>query len=292
METKHDGLAEQFEKQRPHLQAVAFRMLGSMSEADDAVQEGWLHLSRSDAAAIENMGGWLTTTVARICLDMLRSRKSRREEPFDADLAGPLLDIDDTTDPEQGAVLADSVGLALLVVLETLSPAERLAFVLHDMFAVPFEEIGNIIGKSTLAARQLASRARRRVRGVATVADEDFVPQREVVSAFLAAAHNGDFTALLTILDPDIKVRADATARSLGAQREVRGATAVLGTFLGRAQAARLALVDGKVGMVWAKEGQVRVVFDLTIRDGRIAEINLIADHDRLSEMHWIILES
>ena len=241
---EHEWLAERFEANRTHLRAVAYRMLGSLSEADDAVQEAWLRLSRSDTSGVENLGGWLTTVVARVCLDMLRSRKSRREEPLDAHVPEPIVSREDGIDPEHEALLADSVGLALLVVLETLAPAERLAFVLHDMFAVPFDEIAPIVGRSPTAARQLASRARRRVQGAATVPDADLTRQREVVDAFLAASRGGDFDALLAVLDPDVVLRADRAAVPAGASREVRGAAAVaeqalLGACPGRTTGAR-----------------------------------------------------
>src|SRR6266478_4770740 len=230
---EHDWLAEQFEANRSHLQAVAYRMLGSLSEADDAVQESWLHLSRSDTSGVENLGGWLTTVVARICLDMLRSRNSRREEPLEASVPEPIMSREDGIDPEDEALLADSVGLALLVVLDTLTPAERLAFVLHDVFAMPFDEIAPIVERSETATRQLASRARRRVQGAATVKDADLTYQREVVDAFLAASREGSFDALL---DPDVVFRHDHTAVPAGASREVRGAASVARQFSGRAQ--------------------------------------------------------
>src|SRR6266478_258105 len=226
-------LAERFEAHRTNLKAVAYRMLGSLSEADDAVQEAWLRLSRSDTSGVENLGGWLTTVVARVCLDQLRSRKARGEEPVGARVPDPIVSREDGIDPEQEALLADSVGLALLVVLETLAPAERLAFVLHDMFALPFEEIAPIVERSPTAARQLASRARRRVQGAATVKDADLTYQREVVDAFLAASREGSFDALL---DPDVVFRHDHTAVPAGASREVRGAASVARQFSGRAQ--------------------------------------------------------
>ena len=236
---EHEWLAEQFEAERPHLRAVAYRMLGSSTEADDAVQESWLRLSRSDTSGVENLGGWLTTVVARICLDMLRSRNSRREESLEASVPEPITSRESGIDPEQEALLADSVGLALLVVLDTLNPAERLAFVLHDIFAVPFDEIAPIVERSPTATRQLASRARRRVRGVATVKDADLTYQREVVDAFLAASRAGNFDALLAVLDPDVVFRHDRTAVPAGASREVRGAAgrgqAVLRTCPGSA---------------------------------------------------------
>ncbi len=233
-------------------------MLGSVSEADDAVQEAWLRLSRADASEIENLGGWLTTVVARVCLDMLRSRTSRREEPLGPGLPEPIAGDGDALDPEHAAVLADSVGLAMLVVLDTLPPAERLAFVLHDMFAVPFDEIAPIVGRSPDAARQLASRARRRVQGASADPVADRARQREVVEAFLAAARDGRFDALLALLDPDVVVRADRAAVQAGASEEVRGAEAVAGTFSGRARAARAALVGGAVGLVWMQQGQAQ----------------------------------
>src|SRR5437870_5514180 len=222
-----DWLAERFEESRAHLRAVAYRMLGSGSEADDAVQEAWLRVSRSDPSDVENLGGWLTTIVARLCLDMLRSRTARREEPLDADVLGPVVGREDSTDPEREALLADAVGPALLVVLETLAPSERVAFVLHDMFDLPFDEIAPIVGRTPAAARQLASRARRRVQGAAAVPDADLTRQRAVVDAFLAASRGGDFDALLAVLDPDVVLRADGTAVQAGASKEVRGAAAV-----------------------------------------------------------------
>src|SRR5437588_645109 len=260
----HDWLAGQFEANRTHLRAVAYRMLGSLSEADDAVQESWLHLSRSGTIGVDNVGGWLTTVVARVCLDMLRSRKSRREEPLGAHVPEPFVSAEDGIDPEHEALLADSVGPALLVVLETLAPAERLAFVLHDMFAVPFDEIAAIVGRSPAAARQLASRARRRVQGAGTEdPPADRARQRAVVDAFLAASRGGDFDALLALLDPDVVLRADqAAVRSGGIAEEVRGAAAVAETFAGRARAAQPALVDGAVGLAWAPGGHPKAVFD------------------------------
>src|SRR6266571_4966583 len=232
----HEWLAERFEEHRTHLRAVAYRMLGSLSEADDAVQESWLRLSRSDPSGIENLGGWLTTVVARVCLNVLRSRESRREEPMSVRVPDPIVGREDEFDPDHGVLLSDSVGLALLVVLETLAPAERLAFVLHDMFAVPFDEIAPMVGRSPTAARQLASRARRRVQGAAAVPDTDLRRQREVVDAFLAAARDGDFDALLAVLDPDVVLRADRAAVHAGASREVRSAPAVAKQFSGRAR--------------------------------------------------------
>src|SRR5713226_2171923 len=281
---ENDVLADRFEASRNHLRAVAYRMLGSMSEADDAVQEAWLRVSRSGTSGVENLGGWLTTVVARVCLDLLRSRKSRREEPLGVHLQDPI------ANPEYEAVLADSVGLALLVVLETLAPAERLAFVLHDMFAVPFDEIAPIVGRSPAAARQLASRARRRVQGAATVPDTDRARQREVVDAFLAASRGGHFGALLALLDPDVVLRADRAAVDMGSSQEVRGAAAVAETFSGRARVAQLALIDGAVGAVWAPGGRPRVVFSFTITGGKIVEIDLLADRQRLRQIDLAIL--
>jgi RNA polymerase sigma-70 factor (ECF subfamily) len=285
-----NGLAERFEENRTRLRAVAYRMLGSVSEADDAVQEAWLRLSRSDTNGVENLGGWLTTIVARVCLDMLRSRKSRRDEPMSAQVFEPTVPRDEGSDPEHEALLADSVGLALLVVLETLTPAERLAFVLHDLFAVPFKEIAPIVGRSPAAARQLASRARRRVQGATTDREVDLSRQRAVVDAFLAASRGGDLEALLVVLDPDVVLRADRAAVQAGASREVRGAAAVAQTFLGRARAAQLALVNGVPGAVWAPGGQPRVVFGFTITRGRIVEIDLLADRDDLRDLDLAIL--
>ena len=292
MDNKRDWLAQRFEAERPHLRAVAYRMLGSISEADDAVQESWLRLSRADTSGVENLGGWLTTVVARVCLDMLRSRKSRREEPLDAHLPDPMMSIEDGIDPEQEALLADSVGLALLVVLETLAPAERLAFVLHDLFAVPFEEIAPIVGRSPTAARQLASRARRRVQGAATVEDVDLTRQRAVVDAFLAASRNGDFDALLALLDPNVVFRADRAAVSTGASEEVRGASDVAKQFAGRARFAQPALINGAVGLVWAAGGRPRATFGFTITSGKIVEINLISDPERLGELDLVMLNN
>ena len=287
---EHEWLSEQFEKHRTHLRAVAYRMLGSQSDADDAVQESWLRLSRSDTSGVENLGGWLTTVVARVCLDMLRSRKSRREESLDAHVPEPLVSRGDGIDPEREALLADSVGLALLVVLDTLAPAERIAFVLHDMFDVPFDEIAPIVGRSPTAARQLASRARRRVQGAAPGPEADLARQREVVDAFLAASRGGDFDALLAVLDPDVVFRADGAAVQMGAEAVVRGATAVAGTFSRRARFAQPALVNGAAGLVWAPGGQPRAVFGFTIARGKIVEINLIADPERLRQLDLTVL--
>jgi len=284
-------LADRFEAQRGHLRAVAYRMLGSLSEADDAVQEAWLRLSRSDTSEVANLGGWLTTVVARVCLNMLQSRRSRREEPLDGHAPDPVASRGNESDPEQQALLADSVGLALLVVLDALTPAERLAFVLHDMFAVPFEEIAPIVERTPAATRQLASRARRRVQGKDTVPETDPGRQRQVVEAFLAASRGGDFDALLAILDPDVVLRADNAAVRMGASGEVRGARAVAGTFSGRAQAARLALVNGAPAAVWAVDGKPRMVFTFTIIQGGIVAIDMVADREHLSELDLTMLD-
>lgn len=287
-----DWLAARFEQDRGRLRAVALRVLGSSAEADDAVQEAWLRLSRSDVSEVGNLSGWLTTVVGRICLDMLRSRGTRREDLLDnaADTDLPPVGGTAGPDPEQEAVLADSVGLALLVVLDTLTPAERLAFVLHDMFAVPFDELAPVIGKSPDAARQLASRARRRVQGQAPTGDTDQARRREVVEAFLSAAREGRFEALVTLLDPDVVMRADATAVSYGSTSGKRGATAVAGYWNGMAAEARTALLDGVVNAVWAPKGKVRVALAFTIVDGRIAAIDLTADKDRLADLDVALL--
>jgi RNA polymerase sigma-70 factor (ECF subfamily) len=296
---EHDHLAEQFEANRSHLRAVAYRMLGSLSEADDAVQESWLRLSRSGTSGVENLGGWLTTVVARVCLDMLRSRKSRHEEPLAARIPDPIARRESGTDPEYEALLADSVGLALLVVLETLAPAERLAFVLHDVFAVPFEEIAPIVERSPTATRQLASRARRRVHGAgmregaATGSNTELTRQREVVDAFLAAARGGDFDALLAVLDPEVVLRSDRPALPSGALRETRGAAAVARrAMVGGARAAQPALVNGAVGVVVAPRGRLLMVLVFTISGGKIVEIDAVADPERLRRLDLAVLTS
>ena len=288
---RHDWLADRFEENRTRLRALAYRMLGSPSEADDAVQEAWLRLSRSGPSGVENPGGWLTTAVARVCLDMLRSRRSRREDPLEAHAPEPVLGREDGTDPESEALLGDSVGLALLVVLDTLAPAERVAFVLHDMFAVPFKGIAPIVGRSPAATRQLASRARRRVRGGGSVIDADLARRRQVVDAFLAASRDGDFKALLAVLDPDVVLRADGAAVHMGATKEVRGAASVAETFSGRARAARPAMVDGAVGAVWSQGGRPRVVFDIQVSRGKIVEIDMLADPERLGRLQLEVLD-
>jgi len=291
--SEHDWLAERFEENRPHLRAVAYRMLGSSAEADDAVQEAWLRLSRAGTGGVENLGGWLTTIVARVALNMLRSRTLRREEPMDPPTSGQPVTPPNGADPEHEAVLADSVGLALLVVLDTLTPAERLAFVLHDMFAVPFEEIAPIVERSPVATRQLASRARRRVQEAGPGDPPGEISRRrEVVAAFLAASREGDFDALLTMLDPDIVLRADSAAAQMGADAEAIGARAVAGIFSGRAKALRPALIDGAPGAVWTYRGETRVVFAFTIADGTITAIEQIADPERIARFEVIPLKA
>ena len=303
-------LGDRFEANRKHLYRVAYRMLGSPGEAEDAVQEAWLRLSRAGAEDVDNLSGWLTTVVARVCLDMLRSRKARREEPLEAsDEKGgeerPVATVaaaagQGTIDPEQEVLLADSVGLALLVVLQTLAPAERVAFVLHDMFDVPFDEIAPIVGRSPTAARQLASRARRRVQGVSEVPGANRSRQREIVDAFLTASRGGDFGALLAVLDPDVVLHADrlavegsraAVARGAPAlSPEIRGAEAVAKTFAGRARGAQPALIDGVAGLVWAPGGVPRAVFNFTLAGGKIVAIDLVADPEHLGELDVTIL--
>jgi RNA polymerase sigma-70 factor (ECF subfamily) len=288
------SLAERFEEHRSHLRAVAYRMLGSLSEADDAVQEAWLRLSRSDAAEIENLGGWLTTVVARVSLNVLRSRRTRREEPLGPHVPDPIVDRADGTNPEHEALLADSVGLALLVVLETLSPAERLAFVLHDMFSVPFEDIARMLERSPEAVRQLASRGRRRVSGAAPPPDTDLDRQREVIEAFYAAARRGDFDALVAVLDPDVVLRADAGGVP-GLSREVRGAEPVASQAL---MFSRLdldlhpALVNGAAGVAATRDGEPFSVMACTVRGSRIAEMDILADPERLKTLDLTVLES
>jgi RNA polymerase sigma factor (sigma-70 family) len=287
-------LADQFEQHRPHLRAVAYRMLGSLSEADDAVQDAWLRLSRSEASAIENLGGWLTTVVARVCLNMLRARNVRREESLEVHLPDPLVSPEGELQPEEEALLADSVGLALQVVLDSLAPAERLAFVLHDMFALPFEEIAPMIGRNPAAARQLASRARRRVKGAAIPEpDPDLARQREVVDAFFAAARGGDFDALVAVLDPNVVLRADFGPRRPAASTVIRGAAAVARQArLGANPAAQLhpALVNGAAGVVVTVRGRPFVVMAFTVAAGKIVEIDVIADPDRVRRIAAAVL--
>lgn len=285
-------LAGRFEAHRGRLKAVAYRMLGSLAEAEDAVQETWLRLSRSDAGEVENLGGWLTTVVGRVCLDLLRARTTRREEPLETHLPDPVVSHADGLDPEQAALVADSVGLALLVVLESLGPTERLAFVLHDMFGVPYEEIAPLVGRSATAARQLASRARRRVRGAAPVPDRDLGRQREIVDAFVAAAREGDFDALVALLDPDVVLRADrgVVLGRQGGFGELRGAAEVAGQAMAfrrhdPAASSHPALVNGVAGAVNLVEGRPWSVMSFTISGGRIVAIDILADPGRVARL-------
>jgi RNA polymerase sigma factor (sigma-70 family) len=288
---ERDWLAEQFEEHRGHLRAVAYRMLGSLSEADDAVQESWLRLSRTDASEVENLRAWLTTVVARVSLNVLRSRRTRREEPLDVRVPDPVVTRDDGTLPEHEALLADSVGLALLVVLDTLGPAERLAFVLHDLFGVPFQEIAEMVDRSPAAARQLASRARRRVQGAAPVPDADLAAQRRVVDAFFAAARDGDFDALVAVLHPDVVSRGDGGP---GASAVVRGARQVASralTYAGLAPFVRPALINGAAGAVVAPRGEPFSVLGFTVAGGRIVEIDAITEPERLRALDLAVLD-
>ena len=280
-----EQLTAEFEEQRPHLRAVAYRMLGSVSEADDAVQEAWPRVTRADTSEVENMRAWLTTVVARVSLDMLRSRRSKREEPFGAHVPEPVVSDHDGSHPEHEALLADSVGLALLVVLETLNPAERLAYVLHDMFAVPFDDIAPIVERSPAATRQLASRARRRVDAEATVPDPDLDRQREVVEAFMAASREGDFEGLVAVLHPDVVLRADIAR---GVSRQVRGAEAVAEQarmYRERERFSRPVLVNGAAGILVASEEQTYAVLGMTVADGKIVAIDILADPERLERL-------
>lgn len=291
--TGSDFLAQQFEANRRHLRAVAYRMLGSLTEADDAVQEAWLKLSRTDPDNIENLCGWLTTVVARVCLDMLRSRSSRREEPIEAKLPEPA-DRTSAADPESEAQMADSVGLALMVVLDRLSPPERLAFVLHDVFALPFEEIAPVLGRSPVAARQLASRARRRVQGSGNVHDARLTRQRGMASAFLNAIRSGDLEGLITLLDPEVEVRADQFAVPAGVPREIRGARIAAQqaiTFSRGATAARLALIDGVPGLIVAPRGKLTRILRFSFSENAIAQLEVLADPAVLAEMQIAILD-
>jgi RNA polymerase sigma factor (sigma-70 family) len=291
---EQEWLATRFEEHRSRLRAVAYRMLGSLSEADDAVQDTWIRLSRIDADEVENLGGWLTTVLARVCLNMLRSRQTRREEPFGPHVPEPIVDSVAGMDPEHEVLLADSVGLALLVVLETLAPAERLAFVLHDMFAVPFDQIAPIVDRSPEAARQLASRARRRVRGSAPVGDADPEQQRQVVEAFLAAAREGHFDALVALLDPDVVLRADSGPGLPRATIEVRGAAEVAGRALTYARLQLLnrpVLVNGVLGMMAYRDGRPFSVGAITVRGGRIVEMDILADPERLRRLDLTAVE-
>jgi RNA polymerase sigma-70 factor (ECF subfamily) len=291
---ERDWLADRFEEHRPHLRAVAYRMLGSLAEADDAVQDAWLRLSRAGAGEVENLGGWLTTIVARICLNMLRSRATRREEPLEAHLPDPVISPEGSLQPEEEALLADSVGLALLVVLDSLSPAERLAFVLHDMFDLPFDEIAPMVGRSPTAARQLASRARRRVKGAEIPApDPDLARQRDVVDAFFRAARGGDFDGLVALLDPDVVLRSDFGAGRPAAARVTHGAAAVARQALIAAlPTAQLhpALVNGAAGVVVTVRGRPFAVLGFTVTDGKIVEIDAIADPDRVRRIAAAVL--
>lgn len=290
-------LAGKFEENRGHLRAVAYRMLGSVNEADDAVQEAWLRLSRSNSDAIENLGGWLTTVLARVCLDMLRSRSSRKEEALDTQMTEPAAKRNVSTNPEQETLLADSVGIALHIVLERLDQAERLAFVLHDMFAVPFDEIASIVGRSPEAARQLASRARRRVQGAPTVPKASFNEQRELVNAFLTALRAGDFEGLLAVLDPDVMVRIDEAATGSGAPRVIRGAQNwAKGAVAFSRQLAggtiQPMLVNGEIGLVWAPGGHISRILRFAVADGRIATVDIIAEQQRISEFELAVWNS
>jgi RNA polymerase sigma factor (sigma-70 family) len=290
-----EWLAERFEQNRAHLRAVAYRMLGSLSEADDAVQEAWLRLSRSDTSDVQNLTGWLTTVVGRVCLDVLRARRARREEPLGVHVPDPIVSREGRTDPEHQALLADSVGLALLVVLQTLAPAERLAFVLHDMFAVPFDQIAAVLDRSPNAARLLASRARRRVHATAATPDTDLAHQREVVDAFFTASREGDLDALVALLDPDVVARADYGAAPAGALRQVRGASTVAKQALGFSRLvpfAQPALVNGTAGAVVAPQGQPTTIMGFTIRRGKITEINILADPARLRLLDLTVLNN
>ena len=287
---RNDWLAERFEQHRGHLRAVAYRMLGSLADADDAVQESWIRLSRADTSAVENLSAWLTTVVARVCLNELRARRAHREESLDTHVPDPIVGPEAGLDPERQAVLADSVGLALLVVLETLAPAERLAFVLHDMFGVSFDEIATILGRSSTAARQLASRARRRVLGSQRGPDTDLAGQRQVVVAFFAAAHRGEFEALIAVLDPDATLRADAGALRPAASRVLHGAEAVASQALMFSRPLSTvypAVVNGAAGVLVVVDGRPFSLMAFTVRGGRLVEINAVTDPQRLGQLDW-----
>ncbi len=286
MNNEHDRLADRFESYRTHLQAAAYRMLGSLSEAEDAVQEAWFRLSRSDSSGIENLGGWLTAVVSRVCLDMLRSRRSRREDSIESRLTETIASRESTCDPEREALLSEEVGVALMVVLDRLSPAERVAYVLHDIFAMSFAEIAAVLGKSEAATRQLASRSRRRIRGAEMSRGAELSGHRELVSAFLAAARAGDFESLLTMLDPDVALRDD---RGTGVPRVTRGAEALARQVSGKAQSAQAALVDGEPGAIAAPRGRLLYVLRFTIVSGKIAEVDLISDVDRIRGLELAI---
>lgn len=283
-------LAEQFEAHRAHLLGVAYRVLGAGGEAQDAVQEAWLRLQRTGTAGVDNLGGWLTTVVARVCLDMLRRRAARREEPLDAHAR----DAGGGPEPEAEAVLAESVGRALLVVLDTLTPPERIAFVLHDLFAVPFEDVGTVLDRSPAAARQLASRARRRVRTAGPGADDptDAARREGAVRAFLAAARGGDFGGLLAVLDPDVVLRADAAVPALGGVERLRGRDEVARAFLGKAQTAHAALVDGAPGAAFTPDGRVRAAMEFVLRDGRISAVEIVTDPEVVQALDVVLLEN
>ncbi len=286
---EHDELAARFEADREHLRAVAYRMLGSLSEAEDAVQEAWLRLDRADTSAVQNLTGWLTTVVSRVCLDMLRARKARREDPIGQQVSDQ---VPDTSDPEQEAVQADAVGRALLVVLDALGPAERVALVLHDMFAVPFDQIADVLERSAVAAKKLASRARQRVQGTPVVSPTELARQREVVDAFLAASRGGDMTALLAVLAPDVVRRADRIALGPGVPAEIRGARQVAGEIATRySPLSEPVLVNGAVGMVVAPRGRLRFALTVTVADGKIAEYEVIAEPSRLRELTFAVLD-
>lgn len=285
-------LAEQFKANRRHLRAVAYRMLGSMSEAEDAVQEAWIRLSRAEGSDVRNLGGWLTTVVSRICLDMLRARKQRREDPLGPGIPEPSVSHADPGGFEHEAMLADSVGLAMLVVLQKLAPAERIAFVLHDMFDLSFDEIAPIVDRSPAAARQLASRARRRIQGRPSPDESELAANRSIVGAFLTASRTGDLSGLLAVLDPDVVMRADAAALRLGAvSQEVRGVDAVATYFSGRARNAHVGLFDDAIGVIVAPDGDLLLVLEIAIRDGRIVEISSVADRTTLAEMEMSVLQ-
>ena len=291
MEQQQEWLAQRFEEHRPHLRAVAYRMLGSVSEADDAVQDAWIRLSRSETSEVQNLGAWLTTVVARVALNMLRSRKARREQPLDVHVPDPIVDPADGTNPEHEALLADAVGLALLVVLETLTPPERLAFVLHDMFAVPFEQIATILDRSPDAARQLASRGRRRVRGSAPVPDADLSAQWEVVEAFLAAARDGDLARLVAVLDPDVVLRADGGLEGISSYVEGAETVASQAIMWSRADLTiRRALINGAAGVVSMRDGEPFSVVAVTVRGGRIVEMNILSDPERVRRLDLAVL--
>jgi RNA polymerase sigma-70 factor (ECF subfamily) len=289
MSATQEWLAEQFETHRSHLQGVAYRMLGSLSEAEDAVQESWFRLSRSDTTDLKNLGGWLTTVVSRVCLDMLRTRKARREEAMEAYLTEAIVSDEARGNPEQEALMAESVGLAMLVVLGNLNPAERVTFVLHDIFSMPFTEIAPIVGKTEMATRQLASRARRRIHGDGSLLNPDLSRQRELVDAFLAAAYAGDFDTLVATLDPDVVLRDDRQIEAVGV---IRGAAALAKQVSGRAKAAQVAFVNGSIGVIAAPRGKLLYVLQFTIKNGKISEVDLISDSARIRKLDLSIFPS